>query len=110
MSKAKMIVFTAAHDGGREALDRWYDERHVPDLLAVPGLVAAERYDVRALKTPPGSPAWDFLAVYSLDGDDIDAILREAAGRMGGKDMAVTPALDSAKTLALVVTEKAPAA
>ena len=106
MPKAQMMVFAAAQDGQREELDRWYDERHIPDLLAVSGLVRAERYDVRALKVPEGTPAWDFMAIYHLEGEDIGTILGAAAQRMGTPEMPASPALDSSRTLALLVTAK----
>ncbi|MET0377989.1 MAG: hypothetical protein ABW049_03275 [Spongiibacteraceae bacterium] len=106
MAKATMIVFATAHPGKTEELDQWYDQRHIPDLLSVPGLVEAKRYDVRTLKMPEGCPKFDFLALYSMEGEDINTIVGAAAARMGTPDMPASPALDSSKTLALMAFEK----
>lgn len=106
MARAKMIVLAAAHEGQAKALDDWYETRHVPDLLAVPGVQAIQRYDVRVLKGPAGTQAWDFIGIYDLEADDINGVLKEAAGRMGSAQMPASPALDSSKTLALVAHEK----
>lgn len=105
MAKARMFVLAKAHEGCREKLEQWYDGRHIPDLLKVPGLVAARRSDVRTLKMPEGFPAYDSLAIYDLDGD-IDAILRESGSRMGTAAMPTSPAMDSSKTLALVAIDR----
>lgn len=105
MAKARMFVLAKAHDGCRAQLEQWYDSRHIPDLLKVPGLVAAQRCDVRMLKMPDGFPAYDSLAIYDLDGD-IDAILRESGSRMGTPAMPTSPAMDSSKSLALVATDR----
>src|SRR5579862_3561067 len=52
---------------GREAeFNRWYDDVHVKDLVAVPGIGAARRYRVVAAKDLPPSP-YDYLTVYRTD-------------------------------------------
>lgn len=105
MPKAKMCVLTVAQEGQSEAMAAWYDGQHIPDLLKVPGLVEAKRYDVKTLKLPPGMEAFESFAVYSLEGDDIAAILKESAVRMGTPDMPTSDALDSSKTFAFLATE-----
>jgi len=97
-----MIVFARAFEGRQAELAEWYDTRHIPDLLRVPGFRSAERITLRTMKSPPGTPTWDFLILYELEGDDPSAALAEAGKRMGGPDMPASPALDSASTLALV--------
>lgn len=104
--KAKMIVLAAAAEGQREALDHWYATRHIPDIEAVPGIVATERYDLQLMKAPEGCPQWDFFSVYSMEGDDIPAIMREMGSRMGGPLMPASPTLDSSKTLAFMAFPK----
>jgi hypothetical protein len=107
MATARMIVFTIPTSAGEsEELDRWYDEQHVPDLLAVPGVVGAQRFDLRKIKSPQGSPEWQFLAIYRIEADDIDAVFAEMNARMGTPRMPRSAALDSSKTLAYMATEK----
>jgi hypothetical protein len=48
----KMVVLAKAVEGKVEALAEWYDETHLNDLLAVPGLVTAERHNLFTIKQP----------------------------------------------------------
>jgi hypothetical protein len=51
----------------REAeFNKWYDEVHVKDLVAVPGIGAAQRYRVAAAKDLPASP-YGYLTIYRAD-------------------------------------------
>jgi hypothetical protein len=93
----KMIVMAKAKDGEVEALAKWYDETHIPDLLAVPGLVSAERHTVMPLKAPDGSPKWDFMLSYGLEGDPM-AVL----GNMAKAQVALSDLMESSLTLSIV--------
>ena len=46
------------------AFHDWYDREHIPELLRIPGVRSATRYDVR------GEPD-TFMAVYELDHVDV---------------------------------------
>jgi hypothetical protein len=84
-----MFVFTEPASPEVEAeYNRWYDEQHLPEVCAWPGITAARRY-----KLNPGSPGAArsgearsgearsgearYLAVYDLDSDDPRALLRD---------------------------------
>ena len=97
----RMIVLAKAAEGRREDLATWYDERHMHDLLAVPGFVSAERHDVLPVKQPDGMPGWDFMLVYEIDGDPM-TVLRSMGGLMGSEKMPTSDALESVSTLSLV--------
>jgi hypothetical protein len=56
---------------------RWYDEVHLPQILAVDGFVSARR-----LQSLDGE---SFLAVYEVDGDVEQAKANFAAARAAGK-------------------------
>lgn len=51
-----------------EEFNRLYDEEHVPNLLAVPGVSGGQRYKLAASDTD-GMPR--YLAIYELDSPDI---------------------------------------
>lgn len=107
MTKAKMIVLVAAPEGQSAGLDQWYENRHVPDLLAVPGIKAVERFDIGVvLHAPEGAPRWDFVGVYDLEADDIGTVLKEMGSRMGTARMPTSATLDSDKTLAVIAYPK----
>jgi hypothetical protein len=78
MARHLMIVQSNVTDGHCEVdFNKWYDEVHVPELLALPGIVAAERFSLGP-DLMPGKPrsGWEFLAIYELETDDIDATLK----------------------------------
>jgi hypothetical protein len=93
----KMTVMAKAKPGQVEALAKWYDETHIPDLLAVPGLVSAERHNVMPLKASDGVPAWDFMLIYGLEGDPM-AVL----GNMAKAQVALSDLMDSTLTLSII--------
>jgi hypothetical protein len=98
----KMIVMAKAAAGRTEELARWYDEQHIPDLLAVPGFVSGERHSVLPVKQPADTPQWDFMLVYEIAGDNPLAVLGAMAGLMGSESMPTSDALESSQTLSLV--------
>lgn len=98
----KMVVLAKAAPGRAGELAKWYDDRHIPDLLAVPGFVSAERHAVFPVKAPESTPQWDFMLVYEIAGDDPMAVLKAMGGLMGTERMPTSDALESTHTLSLV--------
>ncbi len=94
----KMVVLAKAVPGKVEELAQWYDETHIPDLLAVPGLITAERHTIMPIKRPEGTPAWDFMLVYEFAGDDPMVVL----GNMAKAQVALGDMMESTQTLSLV--------
>ncbi|BBZ14988.1 DUF4286 family protein [Mycobacterium branderi] len=101
MADSLMLVFTNAVEGQDDAFNEWYDSRHLGDVLAVPGVVAAQRYELAPMKLPEGdeapaqlpAPAHRYLAIYELDRDP-DDVMKEFLGRVGSGQMDLTDSLD----------------
>ena len=102
----KMVVLAKAAPGRAEELARWYDERHIPDLLAVPGFVSGERHAVFPVKAPEGTTQWDFMLIYEIAGDNPMTVLATMGGMMGTEKMPVSDALESVHTLSVVGLSK----
>lgn len=47
--------------------DRWYEDVHMPEVLALDGFVSARRY-----AAPDGS----FVSLYEIEGDDLKAVVK----------------------------------
>lgn len=94
----KMMVLAKAVPGKTEALAQWYDNTHIPDLLAVPGLITAERHDLVTLKSPEGTTSWDFMLIYEFDGPDPMAVLKN----MAEAQVVMSDVLESSSTLSIV--------
>lgn len=68
MPKGIMVVQSAPSDPAREEeYNQWYSGSHIPEVLAVPGIVSARRYK-------PTGAGGDYLAVYDLDAEDLSAL------------------------------------
>jgi hypothetical protein len=97
-----MIVFAKAAEGRSADLARWYDERHIPDLLSVPGLISAERHTLSPVKRPPGTPEWEYMLIYEIEGDDPMVVLRNMGTMMASGRISLSDALESTSTLSLI--------
>ena len=78
---------------GREGeYNDWYDNQHLGDVCAIPGVVGATRYDLVRLDPSSAAPH-KYLAVYELDGDPA-AVFAELGVRAGTEKMQMSEALD----------------
>lgn len=81
-----LLVFSEPVKGKEAQYSAWYDEVHVPALLAVPGFVAAERYQSVKADTPDSKlpPYVAFYQVKSTDWAATDAAVKRdfAAGKI----------------------------
>jgi hypothetical protein len=80
--KFLLLLQSNAAAGREEEFHEWYDNRHVPDLLAVPGIVSAQRYAVSALQ-PLQPQGHRYVALYEIETDDLArtmATIRERSG------------------------------
>jgi hypothetical protein len=89
-----LLAFSNPAEGHKEEFNRWYDEVHVPELLAIPGVVSAQRFE---LPTPEGapSPAHAYLAVYKLNRPG-NEVLGELGARIGSGELHMSESLDAA--------------
>lgn len=107
MKRYSWIVLTNAEAGREEDFDRWYNEVHVPDLLRVPGVVGVTRGKLAASQTDPGplgiavvsteksSLKYRYLALYTIETDDLESVLQMVADRAGTSDMVMSDALSA---------------
>lgn len=91
MARYKLVAHSNAIAGREADYERWYDDRHMPDMLAVPGFVSAERFTV------VGEGPYRFLAIYEVESNDIRATLAEIGNRAGTDAMPITDAIDTSQ-------------
>ncbi|MFF0814641.1 hypothetical protein ACFYVR_05725 [Rhodococcus sp. NPDC003318] len=88
-----------------EEYNKWYDEIHLPDVVATEGYVSARRF-------APVADGGPYIAIYEIEGDDLQAIydrMYEAynAGKFRMSDSLKTPEPPVVRLLAQI-TEYAP--
>lgn len=76
MARYQFLVLTSAVPGRVEEFDDWYDNRHLAEVVAVPGVVSARRYKVLG-SMPNGLPdvGWTSFAIYEIDADDPQVVV-----------------------------------
>ena len=104
MPRAVMIVMSSPIEDSRdEEFNNWYTKTHVPDVLKVPGFVAATRYRLSDTQIGGAAPegTHKYLAIYELDTDDLAAANAALIAAATGGQMEISETLDmsSSKTL-----------
>ncbi len=73
MAKWIRVVESNCTDAAREAeFHEWYNKVHLPDMLETPGIIRATRYEA----VEPSEGEARFLAVYEIETDDIDELMK----------------------------------
>jgi hypothetical protein len=96
MSERKIyFVFGNAREGQDDEYNDWYDNVHLPEVLATPGVISAQRFTIEVPEFAKafGEPKHRYLAMYEYEGD-ADAIqghLREASAK---GEMVMHPSLE----------------
>jgi hypothetical protein len=71
MPLMRLIVLTNAVDGKDEDFNTWYTGRHLGDVLAVDGFVAAQRFAFTPGKLGKEAP-YRYLAIYEVEADSVE--------------------------------------
>jgi len=100
-----MLVFSDAVAGREAEYDEWYATTHLPELLALPGFLGAQRW-TRAnagASALPNCPQGN-LAVYELDGDGEKALAAMMEAATSGR-LHMSDALDQSSVSLWVFNE-----
>jgi hypothetical protein len=89
MSKAVLIVYTNPISPQRDDdFNKWYDEVHLPEILATDGFIAAARYRLSDARIKGmDTPNHRYAAVYELDADDLQNAIDKLLHSAGDLDM-----------------------
>lgn len=101
MSIYRLVALSSPKAGQEEEFKRWYIDQHVPDVMRVPGAVAAECHSIEA---PGGTAEWSWMAIYTFETDDPAQPLADIQARLGTDEMPLSDALDASKAALLLAT------
>lgn len=85
--------------------NRWYDEVHLGEVVALDGIVSARRFS-------PVTDDGPYVAVYELEADDLNSVVKGImeAATSGGLNMSDALGMDPPPTLRLLrLTAECPA-
>lgn len=99
LERGLFLVFSnASAESAIAEFHRWYDEIHVHEVLQVPGVVAATRYELDPDQMPSGGAealGRRFLCAYEIEGEDLgavrDAVMATSRDRTHSAAFQLTP-------------------
>jgi hypothetical protein len=83
--------------GDEATYNEWYHSVHMPDLLALDGVIAARRFKAVSSKRAD----WPYVATYEIETDDLAAVLKD----METKIRPFTPTFDRSKSGMVIAME-----
>lgn len=80
------IVFGNPTSPDQDAeFNEWYNTTHIPDVLAVPGVVSAQRFKRTLLDREAGQPVdYGYVAIYEIEGDPNEFMAKMGAAVVSG--------------------------
>jgi hypothetical protein len=98
------FVFSNPVAGQEARYNRWYNEQHQVDVVAVPGFVSAQRlvmndlplYRMAEQQLPK------YLVVYKIVTDDLEAVFKEVSRRLQTNETTIDPSFDRATSVGYV--------
>ncbi len=101
MTMTHCLIVHSSPVAGREAeYNAWYNEQHIPDVLRVPGFVAAQRFKLPEEADKPPR----YVALYEMQTDDPDALTAELGRLAGTPEMVMSDAMDMGNLTMTVAT------
>jgi hypothetical protein len=87
MARYRLLAMTNAKSGREAEYNCWFDEVHIPDVLAVDGFVSAQRFRLAPAQRTPAPHPYQFAAIYELETHDLPTTLNALghAVQNGGK-------------------------
>ena len=76
----RLVVYTNATPGQDDEFNRWYDEVHIPEILALGPFTAAQRFQIEDV--PGFEEKHRYLAIYEFEGDAGDAVSKLLAASL----------------------------
>jgi hypothetical protein len=94
MAKYTFVVLTNPVPGKDAEYNKWYDNQHIPDVLNIPGLVAAQRFVVAEGQPGVEQKPHKYLTLYDIETNDLPGVFKELGARSGTPQMAISDSID----------------
>jgi hypothetical protein len=92
MAHYKLLVLADPVEGREDEFNDWYANRHLADVVAVPGYVSAQRF--RLTTVARGAFQNRYLAIYDMETEDAQAAIDELLRLGDSGEMFISEALD----------------
>ena len=92
MARYTFVVLTQPVEGQEDEYNDWYTNTHLGDVLQIPGITAARRYQATDV-TPVEEGGHRYCAVYEVEADDLNQIMEELGTRFADGRMKMSDAM-----------------
>jgi hypothetical protein len=93
MARYKMVALSSPIEGKEDAYNAWYQNVHMPEVVAMKEVLSAQRYRVR--QEMSASKSWSYLCIYDVETDDLNGMMaRMGENRASGK-MTMTDTMEA---------------
>jgi hypothetical protein len=75
MTSYKLMALSNAKVDREDDFNRWFDQSHIPEVLAVEGFVSVQRLRLASHQRTPAPHPYKYAAIYSIETDDLKACL-----------------------------------
>jgi hypothetical protein len=82
-------------EGKEQEFNDWYDNQHIRDVLAVPGIVSAQRLKAADSQLGNRSSPYRYLAVYEVEVENLKDVIAAIVERGSTGKMPRSDAMDS---------------
>jgi|EndMetStandDraft_4_1072995.scaffolds.fasta_scaffold44393_3 hypothetical protein len=97
MARYAMVVQSRPREGREADYNAWYDEVHLADVAALPGVVSGRRFEFAGGMV--GEPGQPYLAIYEIETEDMQAFVAELGRRLTDGTMRQTDAMDGSASV-----------
>jgi hypothetical protein len=94
-----LIIYTSPADGREDEYNAWYDDTHLAEFSALPGVIAARRFRV----VGDGKP--QYAAIYELSAHP-NEVLAAMNARIKDGTMHMSDAMDTASVSTITLTPR----
>ena len=106
MPQYKMVVMSDPVEGREKDYNQWYQEVHLPELVALEGIRSARR--LRRVRTLGERETYSNMVIYEIEADDIDAVLDNLVSVAMDGQITMSDAIDRKNAHAAIYEELGP--
>lgn len=100
MARYTYTILSRSEPGREEEFVSWYRDRHLVDVLKVPGVVSGKLFRLDFQRVYDlDAPQWTLMTIYELECDDPETMIDSIRARSGTDAM---PATDSLSKVGMI--------
>lgn len=91
MARYTLVGISNPAEGRAAECASWYDEKHLPDMVTIEGVISAQRFEL--LRGAPSKAFKQYMALYEIEAES-DESARAIINRLNAANLVLSPSLD----------------